>query len=611
MTLAAQFAADLVLEDRPDIVDWAGSLTLPFRVSQSRPGPYSPDGFPYVPEILRAIADPEVRKVTACIGTQGAKTLTGTIGVLYLLDQDPGNTLIGLSKTDLARSFSRERFQPLVDENDFLAAHKRPDPDEYKTLEMAFDRATYFLASTQSPSDLISRPCRNVWIDEAQLAGQGSIAEAFQRTKRYPLTYKHLLTGTPTGPECDLWQHCQRGTCEILKFPCPFCKVEITFENSPADQRVTAPTSGEAAAETSNEKPETTHRVGLSWSPEAKVEGRWREDLIRTSAHYVCPSCHGRITEDLRRTCLETSRFVVTNPAASAANRSFIVPSLFTPDVSFGEMAWQFISATTDLFQVSHFINGYWAQPYTPPATEVSDAHVDALRDTGYSLAKIRETGRLPFIPRLITLCGDPGERQTHWSIAAHLLNGEFCIIDYGTCLAPEDLLKTSRDYRIHDLNGKEHRIGAGLVDSGDFTDRIYRLCGASAGILFPSKGSGANFGNHFNASTLKSQHGLTLYTYLDYIAKRSLYLDTIQSRRPPAIRFPHDAGPEFINGHCGQKLVITRGPTGLMRKVFAPVANDHFGDCTKLHRVITWIFQMIEAGDAPAGAGSAPPSPN
>jgi Phage terminase large subunit (GpA) len=508
MTLAAQFAADLVLEDRPDIVDWATRLTLPFRVSQSRPGPYSPDGFPYVPEILRAIADPEVRKITACIGTQGAKTLTGSIGVLYLLDQDPGNTLIGLSKTDLARSFSRERFQPLVDENDFLAAHKRPDPDEYKTLEMAFDRATYFLASTQSPSDLISRPCRNVWIDEAQLAGAGSIAEAFQRTKRYPLTYKHLLTGTPTGPDCDLWQHCQRGTCEILKFPCPFCKNEITFENSPADKFIAVPAENHAPRESGaavegspdstreaitdpksemastvqtpspgssgTESSESTLRVGLSWSQDAKVAGRWREDLIRASAHYVCPCCHGRITEDLRRTCLESSRFVVTNEAASPSNRSFIVPSLFTPDVSFGEMAWQFISATTDLFQVSHFINGYWAQPYTPPATEVSDAHVDALRDSGYSLATIRETGALPFIPRLLTLCGDPGERQTHWSIAAHLLNGEFCIIDYGTCLAPEDLLKLAASYRIKDSTGKEHRIGAGLVDSGDFTDHPF-----------------------------------------------------------------------------------------------------------------------------------------
>jgi hypothetical protein len=153
----------------------------------------------------------------------------------------------------------------------------------------------------------------------------------------------------------------------------------------------------------------------------------------------------------------------------------------------------------------------------------------------------------------------------------------------------------------ISSTTGKSSLLKASSPSSsGDFTDRIYRLCAASGGILYPSKGSGATYGNQFfNESPLKTFPGLILITYIDYIAKRSLYLDTIQRRCPPRLRFPHDASPEFMNGHCGQKLIIKRNPqSGLLRKTFADVANDHYGDCTKLHRVQTWLLHMVGSGE-------------
>ena len=173
MTLAASFAHALIPPPRPDPIEWARALDIPPRESASSPGPYNPE--PYQAEIIRAIADPAVRDVTGCIGTQGGKTLSFTLGLLYLLDADPGNTLIGTATLDMAKSIGRERIHSIVDANACLSRHKPADPDQFKVLEMAFDRATWIITGTQSEKGLISRPCAYTWIDEAQQIGRAHV----------------------------------------------------------------------------------------------------------------------------------------------------------------------------------------------------------------------------------------------------------------------------------------------------------------------------------------------------------------------------------------------------------------------------------------------------
>lgn len=570
MSLAALLAGDLCPAPRPDIVDWAHTLNIPFEVSKSRPGPYRTSAHPYIPDILRAIAAPETRMITAVIGSQGAKTLTGTLGILYLIViADGGDALIALPKMDLSRSFSEKRFQPIVDFNRSIAALKPADLDHWKNLELTFPRGVVALGSTASVADLVSRPCRIVWIDEARLAAPGTIYEAEERSKTFPYTRKILVTGTPGETNGEPWTRYLTGTQETFHIPCPHCQRPFAFENFPEDRP--AP-----------------QRPGLAWSPDAKKDGLWSEDLVRQSAHYRCPHCLGTLTEEQRMPLLTPARYHAANPGAGPTHRSFNVPSLCSPDVSFGEMAWQFLRAKDDFFLLERFIRGYWAIPFDPPTTKITDTAVDACRSRDY------RTGQLPVVPRFLALCADWGERMTHYSIAAHTDLGDLYIIEAGTVLAPKDLLKIIRDRTFTDPAGAEHRISRGLVDAGDCADLIYAVCDQSDGILYPSKGSGAGFGT-VTWGPVKAYPDLLLYTYIDHTAKRSLYLHTIAGRRPPLLHFPLDASPDFLHGHTGQQLIEERTAQGT-RRVFKKIAWDHYGDCTKLHRVIDWAVGTTAA---------------
>ena len=203
-------------------------------------------------------------------------------------------------------------------------------------------------------------------------------------------------------------------------------------------------------------------------------------------------------------------------------------------------------------------------------------------------------TGTLPFTPTHLSLAGDYGGTQTHWSIAAHGPQGELAIIDYGTVLAPEDLIELLKSKRYTGSDGRTHEIAVGLLDSGAHAHRIYRVCMRSGGRLFPSKGSKAEFArNLWNQSTVTEHPDVHLITFVTHSYKLTLYLDKIANRRAPLLTFPVDASAAFLNGHCGQRLRSEKTARGV-RHFFPDVPHDHFGDCTILHLVIA---SMLSAG--------------
>lgn len=228
------------------------------------------------------------------------------------------------------------------------------------------------------------------------------------------------------------------------------------------------------------------------------------------------------------------------------------------------------------------------AQPWEDQGAGAKDEEVLRVRSD-------YRTGVCPVAePWFVTMCADPGQAQTHWSVAAHTREGEIWVFDYGECLAPEDLMNIAgRAWPISEGDGQVS-VQAGLVDSGDFTERIYGVCVASRGTLFPAKGSGGTFGT-WTQTELKERSGLMLYTYVDRAAKVSLYIDRIALLKPPRLHFPMDATEDFLRGHMGQRLVPSK--TGKIKE-WRKVAGDHYGDCTKLHLIAHWILSRNLAED-------------
>jgi hypothetical protein len=191
----------------------------------------------------------------------------------------------------------------------------------------------------------------------------------------------------------------------------------------------------------------------------------------------------------------------------------------------------------------------------------------------------------------VLTLCADPGERQTHWTVEARIQSGESWVIDYGTVLAIEDLISPAfLEARRYAFGEKIFTPRFGLIDSGWSAERVYSVCSRSGGLFIPSKGSTAAFGT-WNQSAINGYPGLRLVTYIDHTAKLELYLERINKKMPPPLHLPADIGQDFVSGHSGQQLLQNKN-SRLAPFFWKKVPEDHYGDCSKLHGVAWWVLK-------------------
>ena len=324
-------------------------------------------------------------------------------------------------------------------------------------------------------------------------------------------------------------------------------------------------------------------------------EGATDWDATAATVRMVCPTCKAEYTDDPRtRRALSSCSRYVTSRAGAPGKIAFQYPATAVWWIPWSTLAIEWIKANEeakrgDTTLLRQFMQKRLAQRWEDRGTGAHDDDVLACR--GKYLK-----GNCPIEePAMITLCADPGQDATHWSAAAWSKDGACHVFDYGTVLAPEALLDFETQ-RWETPSGKPVRIEVGLVDSGDFTNRIYELCARSKGMLLPSKGTAFSFGT-WSVGTAKGYEPMQLYTYVDYQAKVALYLEKIHRRKAPFLWFPADADDEFLRGHMGQRIVI---PKGGKRKEWRKVAADHFGDCTKLHVVSSWIVRALFDAAAP-----------
>jgi hypothetical protein len=379
---------------------------------------------------------------------------------------------------------------------------------------------------------------------------------------------------TPTVPENEFWQDYLSGTQEEYFGPCPNCREPVTFQHHDRS------------------------RLSLAWDKTAKgPDGRWDLNKVKSTAHYLCPACGFAITDRHKPGIARAGDWIIGNPNAPRNTTSSLLPSFWSPNVSFGDMACTFLKGLDSLLGLHDYFNGWLARPWEQQVVNIRESSILALRDPGYHLRTVPfPTSEVLYL----ALTADPGEHATHWCVTAFSKTGKMAVIDYGTVLAPEDLLRLIPDLRYLDLTGHEHRPGCGLIDSGYATHRIYALCHQSRGLLNPSKGSNAHFGT-WSRTEPRSHPGILLYTYVDFTLKCALYLDAIEKRLPPQLILPADIGLDFIRALTGQQMLERRTPTGTLR-YWKPMPHDHYGDCLKLARLTHQILAQPQS-DEPQGS--------
>jgi len=115
---------------------------------------------------MDAFIVPFVEEITVMAASQVGKTEAMYNMLGYIIDQDPGPTLIVLPRENDAKSISYKRVLPMIEDSAVLRSHLPKIMDDITKLEYSLDRMILYFAGSNSPADLASRPIRYLFLDE-------------------------------------------------------------------------------------------------------------------------------------------------------------------------------------------------------------------------------------------------------------------------------------------------------------------------------------------------------------------------------------------------------------------------------------------------------------
>jgi phage terminase large subunit GpA-like protein len=570
------------LAPRTAVVPWLEQhIVLPAKMAPNSAGPFRTGLRPYQRPILECWnPDSGVQHCGVSAGVQIAKTTILALGLSYRICNSPLPALIvGSSKDWTKTEISEKRLQPLINENPILESRKPGNSDNFRAMAMDMDGGMINLVGGNSPGALSGGSYGIVAIDEAaKLIHQGSDQApeahpfhlAAKRTDGFGALAFHYRSSTPNTPNHPFWQYILLGDQTRFWVSCPHCKGEfyLDFVNRPEDREEYASNTGIDIS---------SDYLSLTWQDARDGKGNWDETKVRETVRYICPHNGCEIDETHKQPMIETCQEHRHNTLAAKSRRSFIIPSFYSPTISFGTMAWAYLEARRDFFGLQDYFNSRLAKPWQQYDVSLKLADIERCQ-------RDYVRGTVPFKPRLMFLAADPGQLLTHWEVVAIDDNGGLWIIDWGTVLSSSELINPeflkARIYPIAGTTQKAYPL-RGFVDSGWLTETQFDVCQASNGFLWPTRGSDAKHGG-VSETRAASRPNLKLITYPDKQAKDELYDARLAKARNGGIHFPADADAALKLGHANQK----RDATG----VWARVPDDHFGDCTKLSMIGLWL---------------------
>jgi hypothetical protein len=344
---------------RVPVSEWSEqNLYIPPPQTQ-RPGRLSWMGCEYLREPLDGWNTPGVTDLVLCFGSQTGKTTMLQAGVSWVACESPSGILWVLPNKDLAGSFSKTRWQPIIEASPLLAERKPRNRHDYTTASQKLGGSIVTLIGSNSPSNLSSRPARVVVLDEVDKFPVSTRGEADavnlaeQRTKSYsnPLRVK---CSTPVMEDGLIWQEFLKGDMRRYYVPCPACGKHVLFAWSAEFTLL----------------PKTGAEAWVKWDQNARTKDGWDLDRVRSTAYALCPWCSYAILDSEKSRMIRRGEWRPTGPAASGF-RSYHLPSMYGTGVqtSFGNLAVKFLQAKRSLLGLQGFINGDLAEPFASQDT--------------------------------------------------------------------------------------------------------------------------------------------------------------------------------------------------------------------------------------------------
>lgn len=529
------------------VSEWADKYRILSPKDSASPGRWHTSRTPYLKAPMNAFNDLHIRDITFVAGTQLGKTVMEQNMIAYAIDQEPGPMLIVYPTDKLAEFTSQNRLRPMIALSEPL--RKKYDEEHSQRLELQFDDMYIALVGANSASGLSSRPVQYVFFDEidkfprwtGQEADPLKLAE--ERTKTF-YNKKIVKVSSPTLKDGNIWRGWENAEAQYEYFvPCPFCGEFQTFQMK-----------------------------NLRW------EGAKTPEEARRAAAYHCESC-GEIIEDRRKMAmLRNGEWRIVNDAPKKPRRvAFHLSSFYSPWLTFGDIAEEFVSSKDTPEKLMNFINSWLAEPWVDKSSRMKS-------DIVMAKALPYERGTMPARAQLLTAGVDVQLDHFWYSVRAWGPHMTSWLVDNGRAETWADVA-TIIDRNYADENGEIRNVNLACIDSGYNTDEVYQFCAEHLGVAVPTKGSSTALKSRYTVTVLDKAvgFGLRLFSFdpnqlKDYIAGRL----AVDAGAPGSWNVYKDIEREYCDQVCAEQKVEHKDKKGRVSYVWEKItshAQNHYLD--------------------------------
>jgi phage terminase large subunit GpA-like protein len=566
-----RYAFDFWKYQKPrSVVEWASQeLELSDRITEQS-GPFSTRLYPYVDEILETVRDPNIRRVSLCWGSQTSKTTSFYVMLGYCIDQRPQPILWVFPNYGLCHAFAKDRWLPFCKESRGLVKHLPTysdgtvNRDDFTLTKQEFSRCTMNLVGAGSSANVRSYPISLLVLDEIDVIAESTRRECMDRVKGRQ-DYKILQSSTPVRVDGGIWQEFQQSDRRRYWVPCPHCGERILFKWE----------GGEG-------------EINLKWDEDARgADGEFDLDLVLKTAFYRCEKCEGKIEDKHKLKMLREGKWVAANSKAESGSRSYHLNSFYSPTITFGRMATEFLRAQRTVGGMKTFVEGWLAEPWR--ADSYGLINPDAFR----KLEGEYERGTIMGDYRVIGC--DVQRDYFVWVVRGFDKDGHSYLIDNGMAPNFEDVNEISKNYEVN----------YGIVDTGYRTQEMYEEIYKRRPFWFGAKAwdklqtsyrlSKINPFHH-NQLTTKSRATVNIV----HVNKDTWGQELLKHRSGETMRWELYQGvdTEYIRQMLSTNLVenVNRMGKAVMEWKVEGHKQDHYWDCEQYLLALSHLFGLGRA---------------
>lgn len=547
--IAKEFAA-LKPPEKITVSEWADRFRILSEKDSAAPGPWRTEKTPYLRAVMDAFSNPMIQEITFCAGTQIGKTTAEQNMQGYAIDQDPGPMLIVYPTKMLAKTNSENRIKPMI----MLSPALRYKFHELESevLELQFDSMYIALVGANSPSQLASRPARYVFYDEVDKFPKWSgkeanpIALARERTKTF-YNRKIVKVSTPVLEAGNIWQSWINSDAQYEYFvPCPFCGEYQTLKNS-----------------------------------QIKFPKECTPEEAAYSSYYECESCHERIDDRHKAGMLRDGKWKRVNQKKGRVRSvGFHLSSLYSPWLTFGDVAKEFLAVKDKPEFLQNFINSWLAEPWKEKA-QIPKTELVRKNQLPY------EKGYVKYEAQTVTMAVDVQKDHFWWAIYGWGPHMSSWLVDWGRAETWLDIEKVmNRDYP-REKTGEPVKVSICGIDAGFRRDEVFQFCTDWLNLAVPTRGSSHPLRSLYSVTNVDKGVGAGL---------RVFFFDTNQAKDFIFARYSLKGGSqgamnvyegiedEFCRQICSEQKVQhedRKGNITFTWEKFTQHTDNHLLDCT------------------------------